>query len=434
MNEKLRSSLTWKEGTAMSISAVIGCGILILPASTAQKCGPASLMVWTAVSLLCFPIVYVLGCLAAKIPKAGGIASYAEKAFGREFSGITTWILMGSIPIGLPGVALSGAYYLGYIFPLNFTQLIMLSALMLYMSVFLNIKGIDISSKVSSFTIILIISIIIFVSLLSLRHVDTNNFSPFMPHGLNSVLSSFSLIFFAFSGFEMICPLAEEFKNPKRDIKISLMLAALFIAILYILLSFVTIGTASYKDTHSFTFLSSLISISFGKASGYAIAFLTILITFCSIHACIAGFSRIIYNGACINVFPKFLSKIHSSYKTPVNALLMLGTIFTFVLLFFAFACPDLNVLLKFPGSVFLFSYILAMAFGIKLLNKYSIGWFFSIISFILCSLFFILSGFISLFPIALGLAGYLYLKFKSKSVSLNSVDNSINKQKMSEF
>ena len=82
MKNSLKSSLTWKEGTALSISAVIGCGILILPASTAQKCGPVSIIAWLIASLLCFQIVFVLGKLCAKIPKAGGIASYVEKAFG----------------------------------------------------------------------------------------------------------------------------------------------------------------------------------------------------------------------------------------------------------------------------------------------------------------------------------------------------------------
>ena len=378
MNDtKLKTTLTWKDGTAISVSAVIGCGILVLPASTAQKCGPAALLLWIIVSLLCFPLVYILGCLAAETPKAGGIASYAEKAFGKNFSASTTWILMGSIPIGLPCVALSGAYYLGYIFPLSFHQLIIISALMLYLSTFLNIKGIDLSSKISSAIVILIIGIIIFISLISIQYVKLDNFKPFMPHGINSVFSLFSVIFFAFSGFEMLCPLAEEFKNPKKDIKISLILAALFISVLYISLSFITIGTGVYKDTSSFTFLSSLISLSFGKTSGYSIAFLTLLITFCSIHSCIAGFSRILYNSACNNIFPKYLSKISKKHQTPSNALITLGIIFTIVLTVFTFICPDLNILLKFPGSAFLSSYIIATVCGIKLLKKNSIGWFF---------------------------------------------------------
>ena len=186
-----------------------------------------------------------------------------------------------------------------------------------------------------------------------------------------------------------------------------------FVSIVYISLSFVTIGTNTYNDTHSFTFLSSLISLSFGKTSGYIIAFLTILITFCSIHSCISGFSRVIYNAARSGIFPRALSKIHEKYNTPINALLFLGCGFTIVLLFFSFISPDLNLILKFPGSVFSFSYIIAMACGLKLFDKYSLTWILSSSSLIVCGILFVLGGLFSLFPIILRGVGYIYISTK---------------------
>ena len=253
MKTKLKMVLTWKEGCTLSISAVIGCGILVLPALTAQQAGPASLLVWLIISLLSFPIVFVLSKLAAKIPKAGGISSYAEIAFGPQSGMITSWILMGSIPIGLPAVALSGAYYFGYIIPLSFTQLIMVAAIMLFFSIFLNIQGIDLSSKISTSIVTLIILILFIVVLCSIPHVKLSNFIPFAPYENGSIISLFPLIFFAFAGFELICPLAEEFKNPVRDIPISLFLSALFITLLYLSISWVTIGTNIYNEPNSIT-------------------------------------------------------------------------------------------------------------------------------------------------------------------------------------
>lgn len=411
---KLKMVLTWKEGSTLSISAVIGCGILILPALTAQQAGPASFLVWLIISLLSFPIVFVLSKLAAKIPKAGGISSYAEIAFGAKSAMITSWILMGSIPIGLPAVALSGAYYLGYIIPLSFTQLILVAAAMLYFSIFLNIQGIDLSSKISSSIVTLIIIILFIVVLCSIPHVSLSNFSPFMPYGSASVISLFPLIFFAFAGFELICPLAEEFKNPARDIPISLFLSALFITLLYLSISWVTIGTNIYNTPNSITALSALIALSFGKTTGSIIAILTILITFCSIHANIAGFSRIIFHEARDGEFPKLLATIHPKYKTPINAIFALAIAFAIVLFCFTFFIPDLNQLLKFPGSVFLFSYVISMAAGIKLLDKWSVGWYCACITFCICSLLFLSSGLICLFPVTLGFLGFCYLKIKA--------------------
>lgn len=79
---KLKRSISWLQGTAMAIGAVIGTGVLILPAKTAELAGPASLVSWILISVFVLPIALTLGRLAAKVPDAGGIVAYARKAFG----------------------------------------------------------------------------------------------------------------------------------------------------------------------------------------------------------------------------------------------------------------------------------------------------------------------------------------------------------------
>ncbi|MBP2633698.1 MAG: yecA, partial [Firmicutes bacterium] len=108
------------------------------------------------------------------------------------------------------------------------------------------------------------------------------------------------------------------------------------------------------------------------------------------------------------------LATIHPKYKTPINAIFALSIAFAIVLLCFTFFIPDLNQLLKFPGSVFLFSYVISMAAGIRLLDKWSIGWYCACITFCICSLLFLSSGLICLFPVTLGLLGFCYLKIKA--------------------
>ncbi|MFD0131980.1 amino acid permease, partial [Bacillus subtilis] len=97
---KLKRSISWLQGTAMAIGAVIGTGVLILPAKTAELAGPASLVSWILISVFVLPIALTLGRLAAKVPDAGGIVAYARKAFGPSIAAITGWVLLGSIPVG----------------------------------------------------------------------------------------------------------------------------------------------------------------------------------------------------------------------------------------------------------------------------------------------------------------------------------------------
>jgi amino acid efflux transporter len=419
---KLKRSLNWQQGTALSISAVIGCGILILPSVTAQKSGPASIVAWIITSFLIFPIVFVLGKLSVRVPKAGGIASYATTAFGPKAGIITSWIFLGSIPIGLPTVALSGAYYLSYVIPLNSWQVTLVAAIILSISITLNIKGIDISSKISSIVVTIIIILLISSVIFSIFHVKVSAFHPFIPYGYKSVYSTFPVIFFAFAGWEMIAPLAEEFKNPSRDIPVSLFLSSLFIVVLYISISFVTIGTSIYKSKNGLTPLSSLISLSFGKTSGCIVAVLTVLITFCTIHANTAGFSRIIYNEAREGEFPQLFATLHYKFKTPINVLIVLGIDFALVLICFTVLTPDISTILKFPGSVFLASYIIAMASALKILDRKNIGWWCALISLLICLIVYFLGGIVSLFPIVLGIMGWFFTTYINTKQKNNNV------------
>lgn len=410
---KLKRSITWKQGTAMSISAVIGCGILILPALTAREGGPVSLLVWTLVSILIFPIVYVLAKLAQLHPKAGGIASYASLAFGKRFGVITSWVYLGSIPIGLPTIALSGAYYLKYFLPLSYGQVVLVAAAILFLALYLNIKGIDISSKVSTIIVIVIIALLLLTIIFSIPHVEMSAFHPFMPKGIKAAFSLLPSIFFAFAGWEMIAPLAEEFKNPEKDIKKSLFLSALFVTVLYVVISFVTVGTSVYKAEDSNALLSALISLSFGKIAGFIVSTLTLLITFCTIHANIAGFSRIIYNGAREGGFPKLFSKIHPKFRTPINALLAIGVDFILMLLFFLIVNPNLNEVTKFPGSVFLASYIIALISAVKILKVKTLAWWGALFTLIICLGIYFIGGLTCLFPIMLAIVGYIFTRKK---------------------
>ena len=408
----LKRSINWKQGTALSLSAVIGCGILILPATTARAIGPVSILVWAVVSFLMFPIVFVLGKLATKVPKAGGITSYATEAFGPTAGVVTSWIYLGSIPIGLPSIALSGTYYLKYFYPFSFEQLVLIAGGILLIALFLNIKGIDLSSKVGTAVVIIILSLLVIAIIFSVPYVRLEAFRPFMPRGWQSIFSVISVIFFAFAGWEMIAPLAEEFENPRKDIPKSLFLSALLITILYIAISYVTIGTGVYLEKDADTLLGALMSLYFGKFSGSIVAVVTLFITFCTIHANIAGFSRIVYNQSREGGFPKFLSKLHPRFQTPVAALVTMGVGFTLVLGIYLFVSPDLNKVLELPGTVFLASYMIALIAALKLLEQKSVGWWCALITLMICIIIYFTSGMVCLFPIILGSVGYVFYKF----------------------
>jgi amino acid efflux transporter len=410
----LKRSITWVQGTALTIGAVLGCGILVLPSITANNAGPASLLSWAIMSLLAFPIVLTIAYLAKIIPSAGGITAYVGHAFGTRTSTILSWIMLGSIPVGVPTIALTGAYYLNNLLPTNRWGTVSIAALILLTSLLLHVRGIDLSAKVSVAVICIIFTLLVTAVIVAFPHVSSSSFMPFVPHGWFSVGSASVVIFFSFVGWEMIPPLAEEFKRPERDITISLIIGAIVVSVLYLSISFVTVGTQAYGANKGVSSLSLLISKGWGRIGTVTTTLLALFITFSTVHANLAGFSRMVYAQARDGHFPGILAKIHPKYRTPVSVLFVLGVIFTLILFIYGTVQPNLETLLKGPSVVFITSYIFTMLAALKIIKPLTVGWFMALISLLITVIILFFSGWAILYPLALAIIGAVYL-FRTK-------------------
>ena len=69
----------------------------------------------------------------------------------------------------------------------------------------------------------------------------------FMPNGFGGVLAAVSGVFFAYIGFDAVSVLAEESKNPQRDLPKGMIYSLVICTIVYILLTLVLTGTVHYS-------------------------------------------------------------------------------------------------------------------------------------------------------------------------------------------
>ena len=113
---QLRQTMTWIQGSALTIGAVLGAGILVLPAIAADMAGPASLVSWLLMGIFSLPMVIAIGSMSSRFPDSGGMATYVRQAFGHNASQITGILMLTAMPFGMPVTALVGAHYLGSIF------------------------------------------------------------------------------------------------------------------------------------------------------------------------------------------------------------------------------------------------------------------------------------------------------------------------------
>lgn len=408
-DRQLKKSITLVQGTAISVGAVIGSGILILPAITAEEAGPAAIISWIVMSILALPLALTLGRLATKVPNAGGIAAYVRTAFGPQAGHLTGWLFLGTIPIGAPIAALVGANYVGSVFHLSNWAITGLAALMMITSVLLNARGVEIAAWIQVLIVCLIIVLLVLAVVVASPHIQYTAFHPFIPHGWSAVAVASMTIFWSFAGWEMVAHLAEEFRNPDRDILVSLALGALVISFLYVAIEFVTIGTQSYGLSIGMAPLAMLFDKAFGRVAFDSTAFLALLITFGTIHTNIAGFSRMVYAQAREGDFPEYFAKLHPRYQTPFIALGGMTAVFMIVLLVNGVFHPNLGLFMQWVSVVFLVLYMMAMASALKLLPRSDFGWWLAIIPLVVCAILYPFSGWAAIYPPTLLGIGWVF-------------------------
>src|SRR4051794_4298363 len=103
--------LSTRAATALYVGAVLGPGLLIVPALATEAAGPASLLAWVLLLILSAPLAATFAALGVRYPEAGGAAAYVRAAFGRRGGAVTGWWFLSGVVIGAPAVALAGGFY-----------------------------------------------------------------------------------------------------------------------------------------------------------------------------------------------------------------------------------------------------------------------------------------------------------------------------------
>jgi amino acid efflux transporter len=316
------------------------------------------------------------------------------------------------MPFGMPITALIGANDLGIIFSLSPLSVHILAGLILAVAILLNYLGVRFSGKIQIFMLFLILLILFSIIITSVPSVHLENFRFDFSGKWLEAGQSMNLLFFAYMGWEMIGHLSEEFENPKRDIPISLSIAFALINLVYVSLTYVTIGTGFYKTTNAATAIITLATNSMGAKAGAVIAFLGFVLCFCAVLSYIAGFSRLVYAQARDGNFPLFFAKLHPKFHTPSVSLLSFLPIFILILTLNYLCSWNFTSLIQIPSTTFLLVYFFSMLAAAKVLSS-ARGKACAILGAILSAVVFFFAGIWVLYPILIVGLVHLVRAFK---------------------
>ncbi len=361
--EKLQRSLGFWGATTIGIGAIIGTGIFVLVGVASGIAGPAVIISFIIAGAVALLSGLSTAELSSFIHEAGGSYIYTTKAFGKFPGFIVGWMKSFDYIVGASAVSVGFAAYFTYFvgIPTSTANLVVIGTIWPIVLMTLNLKGIKEASWVNSLLVVLkIIALLIFITTCAvaiLSSGDYSNYQPFVPEGFSGIMSGAAIIFFAFIGFNTIAVMAEEIREPERNVPRAILFSFAICTAIYIGVAIVAVGVVNWQllGTSSAPLEYALRTVTDNVFILQYVAVSALFATTSVIMSSIMGASRALFAMARQDVIPSRLAKI-SKQNVPALTVLLCGIIISGIVLL---SNGDLELL----ASIFNFGTLLTFFF-----------------------------------------------------------------------
>ncbi len=326
---------------------MMGSGIIMLPANMA-KVGAISLLSWVVTALGSMAIAYGFAQAGLLNQRTGGMAAYAEDAYGKGGYFLTFFLYFLSLAIGNVAIAISAVGYLAAFFPWlsssPMTTCIGVIAL-IWITTTANFGGPNITGRIGAITVWGVIIPVAGLSIIGWFWFKSSTFAEaWNPQGMSlfkGVDSSIALTLWAFLGMESAAQNSDAVENPKRDVPMACMLGTLGAAVIYVLSTTVIQGIVPNKELAESTGPFALAYAQmFSPGVGSVIRALAILACLGSLLGWQFTIAQTAKTAAEDHLFPRFFAKTNKM-TAPVIGMIVMGVVQT--LLAFSTASPSLG-------------------------------------------------------------------------------------------
>lgn len=320
----------------LGVGAIVGTGIFILPGTVAaSSSGPAIVFSFIIAAIVCALAALCYSEFSSSIPVTGSAYTYGYIVFGELVAWLVGWALLLEYGLAAASVANGWSAYLSALLAgfnitipkaisgpfnpadgtyVNIPAMVIVLAIALLLT-----RGMQESAKLNKIMVFIKVGVILLFIGVGIFYVEPANWQPFMPFGIDGVISGAALVFFAYLGFDAVSSAAEEVKNPQRNLPIGIIGSLLICTLLYIAVSLVLTGMVSYtrlnvSDPVSFAmqlmhqeWVAGVISL------GAVFGMITVILVM------LYGGTRLLYAFGRDGLLPKSMSELSKKYNTPVK-------------------------------------------------------------------------------------------------------------------
>ncbi len=366
-DEELAKDLGLVSAMTIGIGTMIGAGIFVLPGVAAQEAGPVvviSFLVGGAIAMINALSVSELG---TAMPKAGGGYYYVNRALGPMFgsiAGLGDWL----------GLAFASAFYsIGFgqylatlaplpsVLFLNDIQLGALIAGVIFVGVnYIGAKETGNIQTVIVFILLAILGAFAVAGWLSFDYAVLIGDGGLAPFGSEAILPATALVFVSFLGYAKIATVAEELKNPGRNLPIAIIGSVAIVTVIYGILVTAMLGVVPWPDLDLDAPVAQAAGVAFpGGIAGAAATVMTLgalLATASSANASILSSARINFAMGRDKIVTNWLNEIHPRFATPYRSIAVTGAMIIGLIVFLG---RDLAILAQAASVLHLIVYAL---------------------------------------------------------------------------
>jgi len=319
----LKRALSLLDAVNINLGTIIG-GIFVIIGHAAGLAGPAVVISVIAAGIVALLTGLTSARLSELIPKGGGVYEYAKVIFSERVGFAVGWLwLFTNIAVGAT-VAIGFGQYLGVFLPWMPANAAAVALILLVCAI--NLFGTAVSGKFNDILVLIIIAILLLFSGASAASFEMANLEPFAPFGISGILGGAAIIFFAYAGSARVTVVADEVKDPKRNVHLAIILSIGIATLLYLLVSITAIGAGGYGTlAGSDSPLSSIMELA-GIASGHLlVSFGALIATATVVLSSVIGVSVLMYIMGRSGEFPKALGQVDPRTSAPRNAIIISG-------------------------------------------------------------------------------------------------------------
>ncbi|WEL25195.1 amino acid permease [Haloferax volcanii] len=317
---------------AISIGAMIGSGIFILPALALEVAGPAVIVAYALAGLLVVPAALSKSEMATAMPKAGGTYIYIERGMGPllgTVAGVGTWFSLsfkGALAL------VGGVPYLLLLFDLPLQPVALGLAAVL---ILVNVVGAKQTGRLQVAIVVVMLAALGWFAAGSAPSVEQANYAGFFDAGIGGLLAATGLVFVSYAGVTKVASIAEEVENPGRNIPLGILGSLAFTTVLYVAIVAVLVGvTDPGSVAGSLTPMAVAAESTLGQFGVVVVILAAILALVSTANAGVLSSSRYPFAMSRDELAPPSFSAVSERFGTPVASITLTGAVLLVLIAF----------------------------------------------------------------------------------------------------